>query len=722
MQAPRGVTTGLDRLLQAPQAWLRGRRFGLVTNRASRTAGGTPAAEALAAAVRSQLAALLAPEHGLDAGAPAGQAIDDGVAGPGLPVISLYRPELPQPDPAGPEELGLQALVLDLQDAGVRCYTYLATMLACLRASAAQGLVLLVLDRPNPLGGWVVEGPGVEPGFGSMVGPADLPWRHGLTLGELARLAASRQGLPPESLEVVAMEGWDRRPAWPGTGLAWYPPSPNLRSPHAAAAYPATVMVEGTNLSEGRGTLAPFELVGAPWIDPDRLVRGLAMAGPRGPMVSPASFVPSEGQWAGVQCHGVRLAAPAAGITLTFAYRLLRAARDQAPDRFVWVRSRTGPGRDQPAYHLDLLAGGAWLRQAVESGAGGEDGEALREKWRGYEAAFRAEAAPHLLYGGPDRWAAAGSPRPPGRALDQAGGTEIAERVVASAARAVAAVDATAGELGRVIEAVAAHLGRTGGRLVYAGAGTSGRLGLLDAAECGPTFGVPPGQVLGLLAGGREAGWTAREGAEDDTAAAAAEVEAAGLGPADVLVGISASGTTPYTLAAVECAARRGALTVGVACAGSSPLARAAAIGLEVPTGPEPLEGSTRLGAGTAQKVICNAISTGVFARLGYVYGGRMVGVQPLNAKLYRRAVAIVADLAQVDPAVADRSLAQALATDRRQAVRLAVLSLRAGVSMAEAARRLEQARGNLRAALEPDGGAAPAVSPAGPARAEPGP
>jgi N-acetylmuramic acid 6-phosphate etherase len=730
------VIVGLDRLLQDPQAWLRGRPCGLVANSASRNAAGLPADEALGRALPGgQLRALFAPEHGPRAAAAAGDVIHDqerALGGASLRCYSLYRPDRRDPDPDA--LAGLSVLLFDLQDVGTRYYTYFATMLLCLRAAARHGLTLMILDRPNPLGGAIVDGPGVSADHLSFVGPMDVPARHGLTLGELARVAAAREGLAPEALLVVPALGWQRSMTWQETGLVWYPPSPNARTPHMTALYPATALVEGTNLSEGRGTMAPFEVAGAPWLDADRLARALSSGPPSmpwraagWPAVAPASFVPEQGKWAGRRCHGVRMTAPPRGASVAFGWRLLQAAREQAPGEFEWTPSEDPYGPQgtggAPRLHVDLLAGGEWLRRAVETSS-----EPDERQWREHEAAFRGEVAQHLLYemGGEPAAAsrsagraAAGArgasrcagtdasvpsiacPRAGRLELDRATGGEVAAAIIASADRAVAAVGRAQDALGRAIDAIAQRLGATGGRLIYVGAGTSGRLGLLDASECEPTFGVPAGRVLGVMAGGPEAMSQPKEGVEDDPAAAAAAIAALGVGPADAVVGIAASGSTPYTVAAVRAAGQRGALTVGVACVDDSPLAAAATMPVVVPTGPEPLLGSTRLGAGTAQKVICNAISTGVFSRLGYVYKDQMVGVQPANAKLLRRAEGIVAELAGVGPADAAAALAAAMLIDRRLAVRIAALSLTASIPPAESASLLAQARGSLRAAME---------------------
>ncbi|WP_416875067.1 N-acetylmuramic acid 6-phosphate etherase [Kitasatospora sp. SC0581] len=257
--------------------------------------------------------------------------------------------------------------------------------------------------------------------------------------------------------------------------------------------------------------------------------------------------------------------------------------------------------------------------------------------------------------------------------------------------------EAVAGELERiaaVVDAVAVRMAR-GGRLVYAGAGTAGRLGVLDAVECPPTFGTDPALVVGLIAGGRPAVTAAAEGAEDRTDLAEADVAALALTPADTLVGVSASGRTPYPLAAVRAARAAGALTVGLACNRGSALAAAAELGIEVEVGPEVLAGSTRLKAGTAQKLVLNLLSTAVMVRLGRTYGNLMVDLRATNDKLRDRARRIVAEATGADGTAVDRALS---ATGGR--VKDAILSLLADVDAPTAARLLTASQGRLREAL----------------------
>jgi len=278
--------------------------------------------------------------------------------------------------------------------------------------------------------------------------------------------------------------------------------------------------------------------------------------------------------------------------------------------------------------------------------------------------------------------------------LDEGSALDIVSRLHAADAGVSAAVGAALPAIAAAVEVIAERL-RAGGHLVYVGAGTSGRLATLDAAECVPTFGTPPELVRAIIAGGPTALTRAVEGAEDDTAAGAADIVAAGVMGGDVVVGIAASGRTPYVLAAVAAARVRGATTVGISCNDPAPLLDAVALPIAVVTGPEALAGSTRLKAGTAQKQVLNMLSTGVMVRLGKVHGNRMVDVAVTNAKLRGRAIGIVADLAPVPPATAELLL-DAAGLD----IRVAVLMGRGDLDATDARQHLAAAGGRLRDAL----------------------
>jgi N-acetylmuramic acid 6-phosphate etherase len=273
--------------------------------------------------------------------------------------------------------------------------------------------------------------------------------------------------------------------------------------------------------------------------------------------------------------------------------------------------------------------------------------------------------------------------------------TESVLRIMNAEDRRVAgAVEREIPAIARAVDAIVAAFER-GGRLFYLGAGTSGRLGVLDASECPPTFNVPPEKVQGIIAGGEAALSQATETTEDDPAAGARDLEVRGFTAGDVLVGIAASGRTPYVLGAVEKARRMGAVTVGISCTPDSELARAVEIAITPLVGPEVVAGSTRMKAGTAQKLVLNMLSTGAFVRLGYVYGNLMVSVQPRNQKLRDRARRIVAQAAGVTVERAGEWLAEAGGS-----VRVAIVMAKGGVSREDAERRLAAAKGRVSTAL----------------------
>jgi N-acetylmuramic acid 6-phosphate etherase len=281
--------------------------------------------------------------------------------------------------------------------------------------------------------------------------------------------------------------------------------------------------------------------------------------------------------------------------------------------------------------------------------------------------------------------------------IDTASVEELALLMNQADATVPAAVRGAMSQIVPAIEAVAGRLAR-GGRLLYVGAGTAGRIGVLDASECGPTFSTPPGLVQGIIAGGPNAIVAAREGAEDDVEAGLGFAREHGITADDAVVGIAASGRTPYVLAAVRAARRQGAVTVAVSCNQGTPLSDEAEFPIEVPVGPEVLAGSTRLKAGTAQKLVLNMISTIAMVRLGKTYGNLMVDLRATNGKLRERAVRIVQAATG-----ADRERAEAALQQAGLEVKLAILVLERDLDVEEAKRRLSDAHGKLRAVLEAD-------------------
>ena len=278
--------------------------------------------------------------------------------------------------------------------------------------------------------------------------------------------------------------------------------------------------------------------------------------------------------------------------------------------------------------------------------------------------------------------------------LDELGIDELLATMNAEDARVPVAVAAALPAIGRAVRAAAAAL-RAGGRLIYFGAGTSGRLGVLDAAECPPTFSASPDQVIGLLAGGNQAMFRAAEGAEDSAELGVADLTGIGLTAGDVVVGIAASGRTPYVIGGLDHAREVGAVTVSIACNPDAPVSAHADIAIEVDNGPEVLTGSTRLKAGTSQKLILNMISTATIVQLGKTYGNLMVDVTPTNVKLIDRAVRIVREATGCDEPEARRAL-----DESGNHAKTAIVMVLCAVDAAEARRRLDAADGFVRAAL----------------------
>ena len=359
------VRTGLEICLDNPPEVLHGAPFGLLTNQASVNRDFRYSCDLLNERLPGQLKAIFSPQHGLWCEQQANMTESPhGYYAPlGLPVFSLYS-ETRRPTP---EMLcGLQCLVIDLQDVGTRVYTFVWTMLECLRASSAAKIPVLVLDRPNPIGGSVAEGPLLNPDYKSFVGGASIPLRHGLTIGELALLLNAEENIGAE-VHVVAMEGWRRDLLFDDTNLPWVAPSPNMPRLETAQLYPGQVLLEGTNLSEGRGTTLPFELIGAPFINPHALVAELAERNQPRINVRPVWFVPTFDKWRGERCGGVavHITSPAEIRSVRFTVDLLATVRRLCPAEFSWL---------QPPYEyehekqpIDILFGSSVLRHALDA-------------------------------------------------------------------------------------------------------------------------------------------------------------------------------------------------------------------------------------------------------------------------------------------------------------------------------------------------------------------
>jgi uncharacterized protein YbbC (DUF1343 family) len=386
--APRdsagAVVPGIETFLTDLPAALRGKRVGLITNHTGIDRTRTPDIDLIARHADLTLVALLAPEHGIRGNAEAGVHIeDDRDPRTGVPIYSLYRSEDRGPTPEMLRDVDV--LVYDLQEVGGRTWTYVSTMALSMQAARRKGIPFVVLDRPNPIGGEIVEGALLDPRFASFVGMYPIPARHGMTVGELATLFNQEHGIGAE-LIVARVGNWRRDQWFDQTGLPWVNPSPNLRSLAALTSYPGSVYFEGTNISEGRGTDRPFEQVGAPWLDAPRVavaMNALGLPGIRFEAVT-MPVAPAAGKFPGQTLPAIRFV-----ITDREAYRPVRTSlllideiRRQHPRDFEWTRT------------IDRLTGSDKVKRAIEEGWL----PALLEEWDREAAAFAESRKRFLLY------------------------------------------------------------------------------------------------------------------------------------------------------------------------------------------------------------------------------------------------------------------------------------------------------------------------------------
>ncbi len=388
------VTVGLERFCRDPRPWVRpGQRVGLLLNAASVDREFRWARDRVAGTAGVRLEALFGPQHGVRADVQDNMVETPHGVDPalGIPVWSLYA-DRRAPDPAWLQ--GLDVMLVDLWDVGCRVYTFAWTLRLTLEVCGRAGVKVVVLDRPNPLGR-AVEGNLLRPRWRSFVGMEPIPMRHGLTLGELARWMCRPGGVACE-LEVVELEGWDGG-LWPATGRPWVMPSPNMPAFDTALVYPGTVLLEGTNASEGRGTTRPFEIVGGPWLRGDELAGALARYDLPGVVFRPVGFEPTFQKWAGRPCGGVHL-----HVTDPQAFRPYRTGL--ALLTALWQRAASeGFGWRPPPYEYEterlpihLLLGDDAVRRAVEDGADPRD---LERSWADELAGWWEQTRPFRLYG-----------------------------------------------------------------------------------------------------------------------------------------------------------------------------------------------------------------------------------------------------------------------------------------------------------------------------------
>jgi uncharacterized protein YbbC (DUF1343 family) len=389
------VQTGLEVLISDYPEKIRGARIGVVCHPASVDAELHHALDLLQAA-GARIVAIFGPEHGARGEAQDMEGVEDISLDPrlGVPVHSLYGATFESLTPRSEHLAGLDALVIDLQDVGARYYTFVWTMALCMEAAGSAGVRVLVCDRPNPIDGLTTEGNLIKPGFESFVGLHSVPNRHGLTPGEVARFVQHRRGVECE-LDIVSMRGWRREMYFEDTGLPWVYPSPNMPTVDTALVYPGMCLVEATELSEGRGTCRPFEVAGAPGIDPETLAADLSRQNLAGCRFRPLYFRPKFQKHAGGTCGGVQIHITdrrqfdsyAAGVAF------LQSVKCVAPDAFAWRAKPYEFVADVPA--IDLLAGDDKLRLALDSGA---DLAELASQWAQERAAFEEIRREVFLY------------------------------------------------------------------------------------------------------------------------------------------------------------------------------------------------------------------------------------------------------------------------------------------------------------------------------------
>jgi uncharacterized protein YbbC (DUF1343 family) len=385
------VELGSDRLLASGR--LEGRRVGVVSNPASVDRAFEHIADRVAVLPGVTLVALFGPQHGFRADVQDNmvESAHDRDARRRVPVYSLYSETR---EPTAAMLAGIDLLVVDLQDVGARIYTFAYTMANCLRAAAHHGIEVVVCDRPNPIGGVKVEGPMLLPGFESFVGQFPVPMRHGMTIGELARLFNDEFGIGA-ALHVEPMNGWRREMYHDATHLPWVMPSPNMPTLDTAIVYPGCVLFEGTMLSEGRGTTRPFEIVGAPWIDAERFASRMNALGLDGVRFRPVVFEPTFQKHAGHPCGGcqIHVTDRAAFIPVLTGASLISEFRRADPGRFAW---RMPPYEyELVRMPIDILAGSTLLREQVEAGTAGRE---IAASWEPAVARFVDIRRRYLMY------------------------------------------------------------------------------------------------------------------------------------------------------------------------------------------------------------------------------------------------------------------------------------------------------------------------------------
>jgi uncharacterized protein YbbC (DUF1343 family) len=387
------VTIGLEQLVASPPPALKNQRLGLLCNAASLDRRLVHSAQCLHDCFGDGLRALFTPQHGFYAEKQDNMIESTDRRDPrwNIPVFSLYSHTR---QPSSQMLAEIDTLLVDMQDVGTRVYTFIYTMSYCMEAAKQYGKKMIVLDRPNPIGGALIEGNCLMPEWGSFVGRYPIPMRHGLTIGEIARLFNEAYGIGCD-LEVIPMAGWRRDMYFTETGLAWTAPSPNMPTPTTAIVYPGQVIWEGTNVSEGRGTTQPFEIFGAPYLNTHRILEFIGGDRLEGAVLRPMEFEPTSNKWRGEICHGFQLHITDARQFRPYrtSLQLLQAILQLHGDRFVFKLPPYEYEFERRPIDLILGDGGIAARLAAP-----EPLSAIELDWEKGLRAFRSQSKKYFLY------------------------------------------------------------------------------------------------------------------------------------------------------------------------------------------------------------------------------------------------------------------------------------------------------------------------------------
>jgi uncharacterized protein YbbC (DUF1343 family) len=388
------VILGVEQLRELQPPWLQGARIGLLVNQASVDSASRHTKAIVAELAGGNLQALFAPQHGVRGQAQANMVETEDEVDPVLkiPIYSLYSSRTRTPTEEQLEKI--DCLLIDLQDVGTRVYTFAATMGLCLEAAVQYNKKIIILDRPNPINAEQVEGNLLKDGLRSFVGYHPIPMRHAMTMGELARFFNAEQGIGAE-LEVIPMEGYKREHLFAQTGLPWVPPSPNMPTSETALVYPGQVLLEGTNLSEGRGTAKPFHNFGAPFIDSRLLKQELKEKRLTGVRFEEISFTPYFDKWEGELCYGLQIHVTDPGAYKPYYTTLviIQEVRALWPQDFSWRPPPYEYEFDRPP--IDIITGDQTIRKGLEQG---RDLDEMEQSWQEELEGFLVKRKGYLIY------------------------------------------------------------------------------------------------------------------------------------------------------------------------------------------------------------------------------------------------------------------------------------------------------------------------------------